>query len=364
MFSLFLFQPLGMDGWSVDTAVLRPLDKEPASDDRPGGTPVHIPPYGIRAQYDSQFTVVHIGFYGRTGALCSQPITTETIRIVESRLLSYSTVFVHAGVLHIMCSGQCDQASADLPLHHPLRALLTPFLRGVEATVVQASVRLTSSPGLFSVMTGIGTEGRARLRAVYDPMIGTQAQDIQDLLQNPHHRLRHLGSLQCPTRDMLIDAARWYDHFSAFSEFFVQKHHIVDHDPVVIRWKSRIGWARDMSVSQIITTLAFCNVVHAVVDGDRLLALLTRASGNIVYGPDGTSVLPGSRISTVMGTTVALLTSPLGYTFARLDEDYQPGGRYHTDFQGLSRLLRDEESLGMFRCLDLLPSTLDTSVYY
>jgi hypothetical protein len=134
-------------------------------------------------------------------------------------------------------------------------------------------------------------------------------------------------------RDIQTDATRWYDHFSKFSETFVHKHNIVETDPVVVRWKSRIGLARSMSVSQIVTTIAFSSVVHAVIGCDRTLALLTHVSPavvSVVYGPDGTSVVPGSRATAGMVAFLALLTLPIGYTYAKLDNHYQPGDKYHS----------------------------------
>jgi hypothetical protein len=157
---------------------------------------------------------------------------------------------------------------------------------------------------------------------------------------------------------------RWYDHLSDFCTTFVGKHNIFESDPIVLRWKSQIGWAQDMTVAQIATTLAYSTVVHSVLDCDATLALLPRTSPNIVYAPDGVGVLPGSRVATAVMVGLLQATLAAGYTYATLDVDYKADDQHRADFQELARRLRYEESRGVFKCPDLLPSVVETSPSY
>jgi hypothetical protein len=348
------FSPLGA-GWFVDTACMQPMS--------PPGDRV-LPPYGIRAQYDTRFTLVYIGFYDHTGRLAKQPITPDTIRIVESRIVLYQTLILHAGVLHLMCAGQSNASLIGIPRHHPLRVLLTPFLRGVGTNIHHIRTALISSPGFLSLMLGTGVAGMAGVQTTLESLRRTQTHDIQNLLQCPRNRLRHMDARPSRARDMLQDAVRWYDHLSGFVNTFVGQHGIMETDPVVVLWKSQIGWAQTMTVAQTVTNLAYANVVHSVLDCDPTLALLTRASMSIVYGPDGSSVQPGSRVSSLMAAFVIGATQPSGYTYATLDADYRPDDRYQGNFRTLCRVLRDAESRGAFRFPELFPSVVETSVSY
>jgi hypothetical protein len=364
LFSPFTFSTFGNTGWYVDTGILQPMDTQ---ETQPPGVEdgVQVPPFGIRAEYDLQFTLVRIGFYGRrTNTLVNQPITPDTIRIVESRLLVYQTLITHVGVLHLMCAGQSNQALSAIPHDHPLRVLLAPLFRGVNRNLYEIQASLTSFSGAISSFLGTGAKGQVGLQTAIGTLERNQNYYVHDILQHPRTRLQQMGMRECPARDMLHDAGRWYDHLLDFSHTFVDQHNIVETDPVVMQWKAEIGWAQNMTVAQIVTTLSFANMIHATVDSDRTLALTTRVALCIVYGPDGSSVLPGSRIATANFTGLLMYTQASGYTYATLDADYRAGDQYHTNFRRFCRLLRDEESRGMFRCSELLPSVIETSLSY